>query len=1071
MYYVEDNNIRLSVFIDQISMIDYGSVGFMSVIGSHRALEDFRHRLVSSSFASLYIYENTDTDDHRLVTRIYSSASKSYRFFFKKLDNAPFWVMTVIHVDVYHSCQDLVRGIRLSENQRKTEASGQLWYRLPIYYLFRGSDLFNTDEEMHRFMQANDSDKLSILQSNQTFVDVLYRKLSSCSRLPFLREWMGPLLSLKLTSSSYNFVTIFTNGFLRQTENISREEKIFTFYTVFEEQKLKAAITRCFQQNLISAGSDVTRGDVSNINTLTDYLAKFSDNLVQKAHERFEPLYTPGISKPSKKAEAFFTNTKYFSDLDYYSAQKDMVCSVAKGLARNKRTLVVSECGTGKTAVALASIYVHTQKKNPVTMVMCPGHMVEKWKEEILRLYPFAQAHIIERLDQLRKFEPKIRQKAATSPLFLIFGKDSCKMDYDTYPALHWNSRKKYFEMPNKEKVNIKIPGGLSSLLLKKYEEYINFFLKPNTKNQHALRVLLNPENERLDRPSNKKEEKYEWHTVESKNGKNIQKIWSAASSKTGEWVKIPKVGWVNTLLAQQFVDAVDRTAAAGQEISKDILKAYDIATVALGEETAKPMIRCNVSDYICRRMKNCIDYFIADEVHLYSSKDTAQGKAFSNMVNTAKYTIALTGTLLNGYAENVFSMLFKLYSRAFVRNGFSYNDSRNFAKEYGVVDTIREYDISTNRWGQQIETQTKMTTKYKPGISPLLFSRFLLDKAVFVTLADITADLPSYHEIPLGIEMDYETKNGYTQFFNDFRTALREHPDDKDQFLLKTIRRLNMYPDQPYDQVPVFNNETGQQILCPPSIQLQKGKTFASNKDKKLLELIQKHKANGEKVLVYVHWVNKLDCTERIQALLKEKGISYAFLTKSVSARARKKWIEDKVKEGIDVLICNPNLVKEGLDLLDFTTIIFYEMDDKLFTLRQASRRSLRLNQSRDITVYILYFKDTTQENIICLMANKLRAAMTIEGKFSEEGLNALSDTDSILTQLANNLTKDIDMKLEAGAFDFHTIEAETSGNRFKGINRNIRKDWLYKVKSVSKKKPVVINIDDELEMLKTGS
>jgi hypothetical protein len=103
--------------------------------------------------------------------------------------------------------------------------------------------------------------------------------------------------------------------------------------------------------------------------------------------------------------------------------------------------------------------------------------------------------------------------------------------------------------------------------------------------------------------------------------------------------------------------------------------------------------------------------------------------------------------------------------------------------------------------------------------------------------------------------------------------------------------------------------------------------------------------------------------------------------------------------------------------------------------------------------------------------MANKLRAAMTIEGKFSEEGLNALSDTDSILTQLANNLTKDIDMKLEAGAFDFHTIEAETSGNRFKGINRNIRKDWLYKVKSVSKKKPVVINIDDELEMLKTGS
>ena len=95
----------------------------------------------------------------------------------------------------------------------------------------------------------------------------------------------------------------------------------------------------------------------------------------------------------------------------------------------------------------------------------------------------------------------------------------------------------------------------------------------------------------------------------------------------------------------------------------------------------------------------------------------------------------------------------------------------------------------------------------------------------------------------------------------------------------------------------------------------------------------------------------------------------------------------------------------------------------------------------------------------------------MAIEGKFSEEGLNAMGDTDSILTQLANNLTKDIDMKLEAGAFDFHTIEAETSGNRFKGTDYNIMGNWMYKIKEASKKTAQTINIDDDLLLLETGS
>ena len=38
-----------------------------------------------------------------------------------------------------------------------------------------------------------------------------------------------------------------------------------------------------------------------------------------------------------------------------------------------------------------------------------------------------------------------------------------------------------------------------------------------------------------------------------------------------------------------------------------------------------------------------------------------------------------------------------------------------------------------------------------------------------------------------------------------------------------------------------------------------------------------------------------------------------------AVAPNRREKWVADKVKEGIDVLICHPRLVQTGLDLIDF--------------------------------------------------------------------------------------------------------------------------------------------------------
>ena len=42
-----------------------------------------------------------------------------------------------------------------------------------------------------------------------------------------------------------------------------------------------------------------------------------------------------------------------------------------------------------------------------------------------------------------------------------------------------------------------------------------------------------------------------------------------------------------------------------------------------------------------------------------------------------------------------------------------------------------------------------------------------------------------------------------------------------------------------------------------------------------------------------------------------------------AVAPKRREAWVADRVKQGIDVLLCHPRLVQTGLDLIDFPTLV----------------------------------------------------------------------------------------------------------------------------------------------------
>ena len=101
-----------------------------------------------------------------------------------------------------------------------------------------------------------------------------------------------------------------------------------------------------------------------------------------------------------------------------------------------------------------------------------------------------------------------------------------------------------------------------------------------------------------------------------------------------------------------------------------------------------------------------------------------------------------------------------------------------------------------------------------------------------------------------------------------------------------------------------------------------------------------------------------------------------------AVAPERREAWVADKVKQGVDVIICHPRLVQTGLDLVDFPTIVWYETDYSVYTMRQASRRSWRIGQTRPVKVIFMAYRNTLQSDALKLVAKKLQSSLAVEGE-----------------------------------------------------------------------------------------
>ena len=260
-----------------------------------------------------------------------------------------------------------------------------------------------------------------------------------------------------------------------------------------------------------------------------------------------------------------------------------------------------------------------------------------------------------------------------------------------------------------------------------------------------------------------------------------------------------------------------------------------------------------------------------------------------------------------------------------------------------------------------------------------------------------------------------YSQRTAYDTVFEELRKELAEALKKGSKRLLSTyLQTLLAYPDGCTNGETVFDPRTGDVIVQVPPLSEER----LYPKEKALVDLVAAERMAGRRVLVYVTHTGTRDITGRMDDILTRHGFRVAVMkADAVEPKRREAWVADRVKQGIDVMVCHPRLVQTGLDLIDFPTICWAETDYSVYVVRQASRRSWRIGQTRPVKVVFMSYRNTLQADALKLVAKKLQSSLAVEGELPEDGLAAYGDDgDDLMMALARKLVLDHDRGIVSG-------------------------------------------------------
>src|SRR6201997_4501636 len=682
------------------------------------------------------------------------------------------------------------------------------------------------------------------------------------------------------------------------------------------------------------------------LSTIYDYMRAHAGLLGTRILEQFPALHQFG-DRPSPRIERLLRKP--------FPAQAIAIMGLAKRWQQARTGMVVAECGTGKTLISLGAIHVHSEGSPFTALAMVPPHLVEKWAREAFLTLPGVRVFFI---DDLRNGGDENKFHGVNE----VRLKHGRIVREGLQTSLSELRLRKASSSPRKRWLSL--CGRPSLFIVGRERAKLGYFWR------HAYRV-----------PS------------------SGPYLGCVVNSDTGRPVIVDETRL--TVAEFEKVKIAETIESRGDKSCRPIHS-------PLWQADADKIRRMAPIEFIGRYMPGWFDYAVCDEIHQLAG-DTAQGNALGTLASCTDRIVGLTGTLLGGYADDLFNTLFRLEAGRMKEHGYEWGTTgrSSFTEDYGVLETITKIEPAENRCSK---AKTTSMVRRKPGASPLLFGEFLMQLCAFLFLEDISGELPPYEEIYLSVSMDPLMIAAYRELEDAIRKALKEHKGNS-SVLSTMLNTLLLYPDHPYGLGTLYGTEFDPELKRSVRFVIAETRDLPEeqlySKEKKLIEEIRKELAEGRRCQVFAVYTQKHDVTARLHRILANEGIHTAVLRASVDTSKREAWYARQIKEEVQVVISHPKLVETGLDLLDFPTIIFYESGYSLHTLRQASRRSWRIGQRRPVRVKFLCSEGTMQTSCLRLMGKKLLVALTMEGKFAGEGLQSIDEDDDMLSAMARELVE----------------------------------------------------------------
>jgi hypothetical protein len=750
--------------------------------------------------------------------------------------------------------------------------------------------------------------------------------------------------------------------------------------------------------------------------SLAAFVEDFGSGLMEAVRSQNPPIFT-GETKPARETLLAGLKRKLFS------AQAKAVHAATTLLCDHdeKSAIINGEMGVGKSTVGIAIAALLHQEGYPRTLILSPPHLVYKWRREILDTVPQAEVVILNGADTLTTLQ-RLRQTAdclPKHPAFYILGRVRLRMGHHWRVAVHPRLAGAALRTPQKDREAEVHPH---------YALRQRFASCPQC--MALVKSALGTPLLMQHMPTHRKKS---CESCGSPLWTQVHPQSLAGESESSHSVlktlcQLPGIGkkraqqlvgrfgerFLERCLSdniQQFVQLMDEK---GEFIFSD-KQAAQLSRALARTEITLGQSGYQASEYIKRYLpKGFFSLLIADEAHDYKSAHSAQGQAMGVLADQVKKIVLLTGTLMGGYADDLFFLLWRISPRRMMEDGYRYNTRRSlgsaamaFLETHGVLKkTFRTHKEDGDFRTSKAKRGTMHVTK-APGFGPLGIMQYLLPVTVFIKLRDIDGQvLPPYSEHFLNVTMTEEQAAEYIPLEHKLMGYLREALKHGDHSLLGVvINCLLAWPDCCFRE-EIVRHPRKEIILKKVPVVLNDD---PSPKEEAMVQLCLDAKNAGRRTLLYTVYTGTRDTTGRLKSLLERAGLKPAVLRATVAADKREEWIADQVDRDIDVLICHPELVKTGLDLLAFPTIVFMQTGFSVYTLMQAARRSWRIGQKQAVEVYFLGYEETAQIRCLSLMAKKIAVTQSTAGTMPESGLDVLNqNADSVEVALAKQLLQD---------------------------------------------------------------